>query len=73
MRPGTAIIWAGVALVVIGALVRWAPWMFAWFGNLPGDIHRQGERSSVFIPITSMIVISIAASVVLALIRRLGG
>lgn len=73
MRAGTAIIWIGVVLVIVGAIVRWAPWAFSWFGNLPGDIRRQGEQTTLFIPITSMVIVSIAASAVLALIRRLGG
>lgn len=73
MRAGTAIIWGGVVLVIVGAIVRWAPWAISWFGNLPGDIRRQGERTTLFIPITSMVVVSVVASALLALIRRLGG
>ncbi|CAN5776001.1 hypothetical protein BH23ACT5_BH23ACT5_20260 [soil metagenome] len=73
MQAGTAIIWGGVVLVIVGAIVRWAPWAISWFGNLPGDIRRQGERTTLFIPITSMVVVSIVASAVLALLRRLSG
>lgn len=50
----------GAGLVVLGALVRFTPGLFAWFGNLPGDINVEGENTRVFIPITSMIVVSIA-------------
>lgn len=72
MRTGTAVMWIGVAVVAVGAALRWAPWLFSWFGNLPGDIRREGERSSFFFPITSMIVISVAVTVILNLIRRSG-
>lgn len=54
----------GAALLVGGALVRFAPGLFSWFGNLPGDIHIEGESSRVFIPITSMIVVSIALTLI---------
>jgi len=57
----------GGAVLVIGALVRFVPGLFSWFGNLPGDIRIEGENSRVFIPITSMIV----ASIVLTLIVNL--
>lgn len=72
MRAGSLIIWIGVVIVVIGVVVRWAPWLVSWFGKLPGDIRHEGERTTVFIPITSMIVVSIVGSIVLALIRRWG-
>lgn len=54
----------GVAIVLIGALVRFVPGLFGWFGNLPGDINIEGENSRVFIPITSMIVVSIVLTVI---------
>lgn len=65
--------WVGVAVVAIGAILRWAPWLLSWFGNLPGDIRHEGERTSFYFPITSMIVISVVASIVLSLIFRRGG
>jgi hypothetical protein len=72
VRAGTVVMWIGVILVGLGAGLRWAPWLLSWFGNLPGDIRHEGERTSVFIPITSMILISIAASLLLAFFRRSG-
>lgn len=58
----------GVAIVLIGALVRFVPGLFGWFGNLPGDINIEGENSRVFIPITSMIVVSIVLTVIVNVI-----
>lgn len=63
--------WLGAGLLLLGALVRFAPGLFSWFGNLPGDIRIEGENSSVFIPITSMIVISVVATVVFNLVGSL--
>lgn len=54
----------GAGLVVLGALIRYAPGLFSWFGTLPGDIRIEGENSSVFIPITSMIVVSVLLTIV---------
>ncbi len=55
----------GLGLVVIGLILRYAPWLLNWFGNLPGDIDIRRENSRVFIPITSMILISIVASIII--------
>lgn len=54
----------GAAVLVIGALVRFAPGLFSWFGNLPGDIRIENENSRVFIPITSMILVSVVLTVI---------
>jgi cytosine/uracil/thiamine/allantoin permease len=69
MRTGNLLIFAGVALVAIGLLVRLG-W-FSWFGRLPGDIRSEGETSTVFIPITSMIVVSVVATILLNVLGRL--
>ena len=64
MRLGSLLMLIGAGLVVVGALVRYAPGLFGWFGNLPGDIDIEGENSRVVIPITSMIVVSLILTVV---------
>ncbi len=58
----------GGVLVVVGVLMRFAPGLFSWFGNLPGDIRIEAEGSRVFIPITSMVVVSIGATLIYNLI-----
>lgn len=63
----------GVGLLVVGALLRFAPGLFGWFGNLPGDIRIETENSRVFIPITSMILVSVALTVIFNLVGRLFG
>lgn len=71
MRVGNLLIYGGVALVVVGVMVRLG-W-FSWFGKLPGDIRSDGDNVTVFFPITSMIVVSIAATVLLNLFDRFFG
>ncbi len=67
---GKWIIYAGLALVAIGLVVQYAPWAVSWFGKLPGDIRIEGEKSRVFIPITSMIIVSLALTIIINLLRR---
>ncbi|WGL16873.1 DUF2905 domain-containing protein [Microbulbifer bruguierae] len=61
---------AGCALVIVGVLLHFFPNLFSWFGRLPGDIRIESERSRVYFPITSMIILSVVLSVVLSLFRR---
>lgn len=71
MRAGNTLMALGALILVVGALVRYFPGAFSWFGNLPGDLRIEGENSRVFIPITSMILVSIALSVGIRLLGPL--
>ncbi|WP_164504329.1 DUF2905 domain-containing protein [Nitrosomonas sp. HPC101] len=61
---------AGIILLVIGAVLHLAPGLFSWFGKLPGDIHIETRHSKVFIPITSMLIVSIILSVIINLFKK---
>jgi uncharacterized protein HemY len=58
----------GAIAVVIGLLV--ASGVLGWFGRLPGDIRIETETTRVYVPLTSMIIVSVIVSVVVAVIRR---
>ena len=61
---------AGALLIIVGALLQFAPWALAWFGRLPGDIRIETERGVVFIPVTSMVIISVVLTLTINLFRR---
>jgi len=67
---GKSLIMIGLVLVLVGALLRYAPWAMGWFGKLPGDIRFQSGNTRVFIPITSMIIVSVVLTVLVNLFRR---
>lgn len=60
----------GVILLIIGAALQFAPWLLAWFGRLPGDINIESESVKIFIPITSMLLVSIVLTLLLNLLNR---
>ena len=66
--PGLVLILLGVGLVVVGLLV-WSGWL-SWFGRLPGDIRWETGRTRVYIPVVSMIVVSIILSVLAWIFRQ---
>ena len=60
----------GVFCLFIGIALKYAPWLLNWFGQLPGDINVETERGKVFIPITSMVVVSVLLSILLSILRK---
>ena len=63
-----ALIAAGVLLVVVG-LLAWTG-ALSWFGRLPGDIRMERGNTRVYVPIVSMLVVSIVLSLLLSFARR---
>ncbi len=64
------LIGAGVALVAAGLIMQYAPWLVSWFGRLPGDIDIARGDSRVYIPLTSMILVSIVLTLIVNLFFR---
>jgi len=67
---GKLLIYAGLALVVIGALLHWYPNLFSWFGRLPGDIRVERESGGFYFPMVSMLIISIVLTILVNLFFR---
>lgn len=66
---GLLIVALGLAGVVLGLLVFSGA--LGWFGRLPGDIRIENDNTRVYIPITSMILVSLALTLLVNLVRRL--
>ena len=66
---GLLIVAAGVLLVVVG-LLAWSG-ALSWFGRLPGDIRVERPNARFYAPITSMLVVSVVLSLIVAIARRL--
>jgi hypothetical protein len=64
------LILAGLLLVLVGVILQFAPGLFNWFGKLPGDIRIESERGKLFIPVTSMVIISLLLTLLINLFRR---
>lgn len=65
---GLMIVTIGVCAVIVGLLIYSGA--LSWFGRLPGDIRMGSERTRVFIPLTSMLIVSLVLSLILYVVRR---
>jgi len=58
----------GIVLILVGALWARVPRLFGWFGHLPGDLRFEGRGGVVFVPLASMLLVSVAGSAALNLL-----
>jgi uncharacterized membrane protein len=65
---GLLVIIMGICVVVAGLLIYAGA--LAWFGRLPGDIRVERESVRLYIPITSMLLLSLVLSLLMYLLRR---
>ncbi|MCI0344860.1 MAG: DUF2905 domain-containing protein [Chloroflexi bacterium] len=66
---GRALLVLGVVLLGVGLVLVLAP-KIPFLGRLPGDIRIERDGLTLFIPLGSMIVISVIVSLVAGLIGR---
>jgi Protein of unknown function (DUF2905) len=66
---GPLVIAVGLGVVALGILI-WSG-ALSWFGRLPGDVRVERDGLRIYFPLTSMILVSIALSLLSYLVRRL--
>lgn len=66
---GPVLVAAGLLLVVVG-LLAWSGGL-GWFGRLPGDVRIERGNVRIYAPIASMLLVSLALTAVLYVVRRL--
>ncbi|MGH2418097.1 MAG: DUF2905 domain-containing protein [Candidatus Limnocylindria bacterium] len=65
---GRVLLIVGVLLVIVGGMAMLG--VRLPFGRLPGDIAIEGERGGLYIPIVTMIVISVILTILVNLFVR---
>lgn len=70
-KYGKAVILIGLMIVAGGGII----WLFGdklrFLGRLPGDIRYESGNTRVYIPITTMILVSVVVSLIFWLIQKL--
>lgn len=67
---GRGLVYVGLGFVVLGGLVLLLNQMMD-LGGLPGDLTYEGENVRVYVPIGTMIVLSIVLTILLNVVLRL--
>lgn len=71
IETGKALITVGIVIVLVGGLLMIAGRFGLPFGRLPGDIAYRGKNVSVYFPLGTCLLISVALTIILYLISRL--
>jgi hypothetical protein len=66
---GRSLVVLGVVIAAIGAVMIVGP-RIPYLGRLPGDIRIERDGLTIYIPLASMLLISVVASVILGLLNR---
>ncbi len=66
---GKILIITGIIIVMIGGFLMLLS-KIPWFGRLPGDIAIQREGWTIYVPITTMILVSIVLTIILNFVFR---
>lgn len=70
MNAGKLLMLAGLGLFLAGLVMTYWPGLFSWFGRLPGDIRVEGRSGFLFIPVMSMILVSVVLTLLINLFFR---
>ena len=65
------LMFAGIALFLIGVGVYLASKFGIPLGRLPGDIRIEGENGSFYFPVTSSILVSVILTILMNIVSRI--
>ena len=69
-QTGLILLFIGGAIVIAGLLIYFFHDKLHWLGRLPGDIRIEKENVRIYIPITTMLLLSGLFSLIIYLVRR---
>lgn len=67
---GKYIILAGAIIILIGVIIYFFHDKLNWIGKLPGDIRIEKENFKFYFPITTMILFSMAVTLIINLVKK---
>ena len=73
MNIAKTLIIVGLILLFLGVFIYLFKPYLGWFGNLFGDISYKTDKFSFYMPITSMIILSAIATLILNLFFKFFG
>ncbi len=69
-NTGKYIILAGCLIIIVGVIIYFFHDKLQWIGRLPGDIRIERENFKFYFPITTMILFSAVATVIIYIVKR---
>lgn len=69
-QKGKIIMLAGAVIMLAGLVIWWLGDRLRFIGRLPGDVHIVRGNVRIYIPVTTMLLVSIVLSLFLWLVQK---
>ena len=60
----------GAVIILVGIIIYFFHDKLNWIGKLPGDIRVEKENFKFYFPLTTMILLSLAITLIINLVKR---
>jgi uncharacterized membrane protein len=71
MNAGKTLIIVGIIFILLGITFSFFKAYTGWFGNLFGDISYKTKNIHFYMPLTTMIIISVFLTIILNIISKI--
>ena len=68
---GKILIITGAIAIIAGVVIYFTGNKLSWLGHLPGDIRIENENLKFYFPVTTMILVSIVASIAIGIFKKI--
>jgi len=68
---GKFLIIAGGIILITGVIISLMGDKLSWLGRLPGDIRIEKNNYRIYVPLTTMILVSLILSAIIYVIKKL--
>jgi len=69
-RIGKTIVLIGALILIAGLIIWFLGDKLRFLGNLPGDIRIERENYRIYIPVTTMILLSVVLTFIMWVVQR---
>lgn len=69
-RIGKTVVLIGALILVAGLIIWFLGDKLRFLGNLPGDIRIERENYRIYIPVTTMILVSVVLTFIMWAVQR---
>lgn len=69
-RIGKTVVLIGALILIAGLIIWFLGDKLRFLGNLPGDIRIERENYRIYIPVTTMILLSVVLTFIMWVVQR---
>ena len=71
VQLGKWVIIIGVTLTIFGIVIYFFSDWLNWLGKLPGDFRYENKNVKIYVPLTSMVLVSLIISLLIRVLQKI--